>query len=63
MAAIFFPSSVRYIKPASVTVIYFFSLRFFIATLTLDFLNPSSLEISTERTTGSFLLKTSIVSR
>ena len=33
------------------------------STLTLDFLKPSSLAISTERTTGSFWLKIRIVSR
>lgn len=33
-----------------------FSRRFFMAILTLDFLKPSSLAMSTERTTGSFYL-------
>ena len=50
-------------KPASVTVIWFLSRRFFIAILTLDFLKPSSLDISTARTTGSFLLRINMVSR
>ena len=54
---------VSVIKPASLTVILFFSLRFFIAILTLDFLYPSSFAISTERTTGSFLLRISMVSK
>ena len=47
----------------TIHVILFFSLRFFMAILTLDFLNPSSFAISTERTTGSFLLRISMVSK
>ncbi len=39
-------------------MIYCFSRRFFIATLTLGFLKLSSLAISTERTTGNFRLNT-----
>lgn len=46
-----------------VTVIWAFSRRFFMATLTLDFLKPSSSAISTERTTGRVLLSISMVSR
>lgn len=40
--------------PSGVTRICSFSLKFFMATLTLDFLKPSSSAISTPRTTGFF---------
>ena len=63
ISAISLPSSVRYMYPASVTVMWFFSLRFFIAMLTDDFLKFSSLAISTERTTGNLLLRIKIVSK
>ena len=52
-----FPDSVSVIYPSWDTVICPLSRSFFMATLTLGFLKFSSVATSTERTTGSRLLK------
>ena len=55
-----FPSGIGQIDKSGIS---YSNAAVFMATLTLDFLKPSSPAMSTERTTGRVLLKTSIVSK